>query len=1138
MKSAAEKSPAGERGAPPAQRTPSADGPAAARTSAPAPVSGKRPPDLRSLQRLQGAAGNAAVVRLVAQRYTEPVKPSPAEAPGFRAVRSDVSAKRSKLAHHPPATGESKAAQDAALAPSDDKEAQGKVANAEKMNAAKPGEFDKQSFIDAVNKAIADQAPKNLEEAEKFSESGKAEQVKESVDGKVSDGKKTSAEDIDTETKAAPDTSAAKEKQVTPMTPDQPPANPGAPSADDAIPDKQPPEVTDFTEGPKQNDQAMADAEITEEQLAKGNEPQFDEALSEKKKAEDHSKKAPAQGKTAESAQLADAKSHAAASGTQAMEALTTTRDAAGKKVDSGKGEAKTKDEKQREKVTAKLQKVFDATKKDVESTLDGLDKKVDDQFTKGEKAAHDAFTADQKKRIDKYKDKRYSGFTGKMRWVKDKFKGLPEEANELYQISRKLYVNKMQQVISSIADTIGRELGKAKTRIAKGRTELKAEVEKLPDDLKKYGQEAVKDFAGKFDDLEADVNAKSQELVQTLATKYTQALNKIDEEIKKLQEANKGWIAKAKDAIVGAIQTIMELKDLLMGILAKAAGAITKIIKDPIGFLKNLVTAVGGGLDLFTKNIEEHLKKGLVSWLLGTAVKSGIEIPDKFDLKGVIQLIGSMLGLTWDNVREKIIRKGVPEKAMSKVEESVPAAQALAKEGPSGLTEQISAETGDVKKSILDELKSYLIPTVIIAGITWIVSLLNPASAFVRAVKGIIEIVTFIVQQGAQIIAFVNAVLDAVVAIANGGTAGVPPMVETALAASIPLLIGFLAALLGVGGLASKVKSVIQKVSKPVGRAIDKIITKIAQKGKKLWRKLKGKDKDKKKGDDKDNKDKDNKDKDEKATVVGDLSLSQSTDMAGEGHTVYVEVKQRRVHIEMASQRREWIGSLITSALEHEEAGQKRSDLLEYLNGMDTQVKAMKRTGAGQLTQTKKDRIERQLIEITRALNLLGHAFGMKDLRDFTKSKYTANGQLLDDYRNGTAIRATFYPGWNSAAQNEKRRQLKEHTNRLIAERATWDPNGTHTGSNWYICPGNGTRSPHLADKSTSTGLAAIDHNQEVSSHWNTEGHNTPHPPRETWYNNISNHVTMCTSCNGSKGGPGFELDVGPNFRGPGDPP
>ncbi|MEV5855264.1 hypothetical protein AB0L93_23440, partial [Streptomyces anulatus] len=288
------------------------------------------PPDRRSIQRLQRMAGNGAVSRLVAQRYTAPVKPSPAQSARFRTMKADVAGKRTRLAAHAPAGAESKASQDAAVAPPDDKEAQGKAANAEKMNAAKPGEFDKKAFIDAVNKAIDSQAPKNLDEADKFARSGKADQVKAEVDGKVTDGKETSAKDIDTATKAPPDTSAAKDKDVTPLTPDQAPGNPGAPSAADAVPEKQPAAVTDFSEGPAGNDQAMADAEVTEEQLAKGNEPEFNEALSAKKTSEADAAKAPAKGKAAEDQQLSTAKQNAAASGAQAMAGLTSTRAAAG----------------------------------------------------------------------------------------------------------------------------------------------------------------------------------------------------------------------------------------------------------------------------------------------------------------------------------------------------------------------------------------------------------------------------------------------------------------------------------------------------------------------------------------------------------------------------------------------------------------------------------------------------------------------------------------------------------------------------------------------------------------------------------------------------------------------------------------
>ncbi|WP_338933182.1 hypothetical protein WEB32_34340 [Streptomyces netropsis] len=57
------------------------------------------------------------------------------------------------------------------------------------MNAAKPGEFDKAAFIKAVNDAIAKQVPKNLQEADEFSGSGKVDAIKGEVGGRGKDGK-------------------------------------------------------------------------------------------------------------------------------------------------------------------------------------------------------------------------------------------------------------------------------------------------------------------------------------------------------------------------------------------------------------------------------------------------------------------------------------------------------------------------------------------------------------------------------------------------------------------------------------------------------------------------------------------------------------------------------------------------------------------------------------------------------------------------------------------------------------------------------------------------------------------------------------------------------------------------------------
>ncbi|MGQ0779368.1 MAG: hypothetical protein ACT4NY_33965, partial [Pseudonocardiales bacterium] len=74
-----------------------------------------------------------------------------------------------------------------------------------------------------------------------------------------------------------------------------------------------------------------------------------------------------------------------------------------------------------------------------------------------------------------------------------------------------------------------------------------------------------------------------------------------------------------------------------------------------------------------------------------------------------------------------------------------------------------------------------------------------------------------------------------------GGGAGGVPGLIETALVTAIPVLIGFLAALLGIGGLADKVKKLFQSLSKPVMKAVDWVVDKIVAFGKKLWAKLRG---------------------------------------------------------------------------------------------------------------------------------------------------------------------------------------------------------------------------------------------------------------------------------------------------------
>ena len=117
--------------------------------------------------------------------------------------------------------------------------------------------------------------------------------------------------------------------------------------------------------------------------------------------------------------------------------------------------------------------------------------------------------------------------------------------------------------------------------------------------------------------------------------------------------------------------------------------------------------------------------------------------------------------------------------------------------EGVAGLWRFIKEKLADLKALVIDGILDFIKERVIIAGVTWIIGLLNPASAFFKACKAIYDIVMFFINRGRQILTLVNAVLDSIGAIAKGTISVAADYVENALAKAIPVAIGFLASLL-----------------------------------------------------------------------------------------------------------------------------------------------------------------------------------------------------------------------------------------------------------------------------------------------------------------------------------------------------
>ena len=613
-----------------------------------------------------------------------PVPPpgvGPAADPSFRQVATGVKGVAKAKKAHPPAAAKAKEAQGAALAPSDDLAGQAKAAKVDTMDAQQPGAFDKKAFIAAVKAAIEAKSPKTLKEADDYKESGKAGEVKGEVAGLVSGGKQGQAKDIEAATEAPPDQSKAVPKPVTPLAPEQPGPVPAVAGAG-AAPKPAPPEQLNLAAGTHEAKQEMAQGEVDEQQLAQSNEPQFQQALADKQAAAAHATAAPAQYRQDEKQVVAQSKADAGAQTTTAVAGMHSSKGAALAALVAAKGKTKTKDEAKRAEVTTKIQGIFTATEADVKKLLDGLDPKVDAAFTDGEGKARQAFEAFVDAKMSAYKKDRYGGWLGPLRWAKDKLLGMPEKVNEFYAAGRELYLKQMDGVITKVADIVATDLTAAKKRIATGRADIAAYVKSLPTDLQKVGSEASKEIGDRFAQLDSDVDAKQESVVDALATKYVEARKGLDERIEALQAENKGLVDKAIGAIKAVINTIRELAAMLRNVLSRVAGVVGDIIKNPIGFLGNLIAGVKGGILKFKDNILDHLRKGLMSWLFGALAEAGVELPDKFDLMGIVKLLASLFGLTWTNIRNRLVKQ-IGEKAMAAVEKGVQIFSVLASQEP-----------------------------------------------------------------------------------------------------------------------------------------------------------------------------------------------------------------------------------------------------------------------------------------------------------------------------------------------------------------------------------------------------------------------------------------------------------------------
>jgi hypothetical protein len=926
--------------------------------------------------------GKLATVRRKAigstiQRRVAVAPKKPEEDAAFQqvVVKSKHAAQQEK-AHEPAATTSTKA-QAAADPKGKDVEMAAQNRQVGEMQAQPVGTFDTAAFKAQLLAKVAESAPKTLKEADEFKSGNKIGAVKQSITGEVKEERHKAEGPIEDKAEEAPDKSGIPAKDV--KTLDKIDAGPQ--SADIGAAGAAPkPRTNAEVATPLQQesatlDQQMSEAKVTEEQLEKSNEPEFKAALQSKQDAQQNAVEAPQDYRTGEAAALAQAQNSAQATGEAKAQETRSEKDQLLAQVFGLQGQTKGVDEGKRQEVATHISDIYLKTKQDVEKILSELDGKVNEKFDTGAEEAKRAFEGYVDERMSKYKWDRYlsNPLFGLGQWVADQFMGLPPEVNVFYVQGREVYLARMDNCLTGIANYIGVELMRAKQRVAQGKQEIQTYTAGLSPELQQVGREAAEKIQGKFSELEESVDNKQSELVDSLAQRYVEKSQELDARIEEMKQANSGLVNQAVQAIGGVIKTIQDLATMLGNVLQRAASAISAILQDPIKFLGNLIEGVKQGLQRFVSNIGTHLQTGLIGWLTGALGGVISSFPKSFtDLPGIFKMILEILGLTEERIRANII-KGVGEKgeqvsgAFDKIRAFI---EAFFANGLDGVWELVKGMIGDLKTMVIDEIKNMIAQEVIQAGIQWLVGLLGgPAGAFVKAAQAIIKIVMWFVNNGSKLLALVNSVIDSITAIAAGNVSAAAQYIENSLAKAVPLLIGFLADLLGLGGIAKKVQNIIAKIRAPIDKAIQWVVKKVVALAKKFLAKLGF-------GNKKDEKDESPKD--------APREITSSLSMNGESHTLSI-MPGANAQVEMASSKPDLlsnkIGRAVAKLKRENPQPQERIEALINVGKSAKEVQRIKKTGGAE------SEYQAGLDYLAKIIATYAGLYGVRDIDDLIDS-------------------------------------------------------------------------------------------------------------------------------------------------------
>jgi len=303
---------------------------------------------------------------------------------------------------------------------------------------------------------------------------------------------------------------------------------------------------------------------------------------------------------------------------------------------------------------------------------------------------------------------------------------------------------------------------------------------------------------------------------------------------------------------VITIVQIVVEILLIAMNfpfetvnnIIQRSLEAFGNIKRDPIGFLKNILRGIKQGFTQFFDNILTHLMSGLATWLFGSLGELGIQMPPDLSFKSILNLIMQILGISVDRIMERVWLKLTEQIGAEKVAKIRGAIDKLTgiwtfikdviERGPIAIWEYVQEKLSELWNMVLDAAKNWIMTRIIASVTTKLLSMLDPTGimAVINSVIAIYRAIQSFIEQLRAMLEILNSFVNGIAEIAAGNVSTAANFLEGAMARGIPVLIGFLANQVGLGGIGRRLAEIIQSIREKITEGIDWLVEKALRMG------------------------------------------------------------------------------------------------------------------------------------------------------------------------------------------------------------------------------------------------------------------------------------------------------------------